>query len=133
MRGIKIIVGILGVLISIGLYALNYVGRFNTTDIDVPWLATLLLGHKGLLATSVLALSVCSVALDQLRNYLGARHNTKNVVEKLLNSYAKTLFADRAMNNRLTLFKYSRGWRIFLWALVKLNFFPLGEQWPSGQ
>ncbi|MFC4309097.1 hypothetical protein ACFPN2_08405 [Steroidobacter flavus] len=130
MRGIKIIVGILGVVISIGLYALNYVGRFNSTDSDVPWLASLLLGQKGVLATSVFTLSLCSVGLDGLRNYLGARHDTKNVVEKLLNSYAKTLFADRAMSNRLTLFKYSRGWRVFLWALIKLKFFPLREQWP---
>lgn len=129
MRKIKKVALLLSALVAVGLGLLNYIGRLSATDHSV--FVDYLQSNKLALSTYVLVLGIGGVLLDLLRNFLEGRYETVRIIDKLLNSYAKALFDNHTMNNRLTLFKRTRGWSAFLWGIGKQKIFPVRENWSA--
>jgi hypothetical protein len=131
VKTIRRFITAIGIAIALGIAAISYAERLKAGDKDNPFFADLLLQHKPTLALWLLVLSSATVVLDPIRNYLTRLNEPRVMAEKLLSSYAKALFADQVMSNRLTLFKYYRGWRIWVFALFRLDVAPFAEQWPK--
>jgi hypothetical protein len=108
--------------------AVAYSSRLNVGD-EPAWLVNWALEHKSALAIWLFALSSLVAIVDWFRNYLERRHQSKQILDKVLNELSKTLFPGSARSNRVSLLNQTKGWRIFLWGLVRLPLFSSGRKW----
>jgi hypothetical protein len=77
------------------------------------------------IATAVVAV------LDLLKDYWDRRHQTDLVLDKILNELSRALFPNAARHNRITLFNRTRGWRVFLWMLIRMPVRSKAYRWKA--
>jgi hypothetical protein len=118
----------LSALTSVFAAAVAYATKVKEGDTP-SWLVAFALSKRESLAAGLLGLSVLGTMVESARAYISERHMSKGVLQKLLEDLAKTLFGENAKRNRLTLFKKTRGWRVFVWALIKLPWFGKRHKW----
>lgn len=106
----------------------TYSTRVSVGD-EPKWLVDWTLANRSTAAALLLVVTVMIAVADWIRLYLSSRHEQKNILLKIISDYSKTLFADRTRHNRLTLFKLTNGWRVWIWALIRLPKFDKSHKW----
>jgi hypothetical protein len=73
--------------------------------------------HSGTFASLIFLLAVVAPVIEGLQAYLLKRHENKEALQSLVDDFARKYFEDSARKNRITLFKATMGWRLYLWSL----------------
>lgn len=115
-----------GVAILVAL--LTYSMRVARADAPA-WLQWLAFDHSAILALIALISSVVAAVVELVRSYVASRHYRRAILAKLLNDFSREMFRDRARNNRVTLFRATDGWRVWLWTIWRLPIFGKLHKW----
>jgi hypothetical protein len=102
-------------------YVATYSARVKLGD-EPRWLTDWLLAHNAAIPFAVLVLSVITLLGESWRAYVEYRHPAKSALVRLLNDFAKTRFSDNLKRNRLTIFRATQGWRVWMNGTLRLLF-----------
>src|SRR5438105_960810 len=109
---------------------LNYAIRATRGDSPV-WLSNWASGKRSEFALGALVLSTLATVTETGRWYLDKRNPSKDVMQKVIDDFARSLFRGRERRNRITLFKATSGWRAYLHGLAILPLFAKGHKWKA--
>jgi hypothetical protein len=95
------------------------------------WLAQWAIANRPNLSLGVLVLSLSAALAESWRWYVDKRHPAKETLAKVIDDFAKTMFRDQTKKNRITLFKATNGWRVFVFGTLKLLFMDKRHKWKA--
>lgn len=86
-------------------------------------------GQREAMSIALLVAAVAGGVKEGVRAYLGTRHAARPVLQRMIDEFSKTHFKDRERHNRVTLFKKTRGWKIFWLGVLKIGGWRRPHRW----
>lgn len=101
-----------------------YAAKVQASD-EPAWLSGWAIEKRSFLSVVLLCLTGLGTGVEWLRSIRSSAAAEQEVVQRLLNEFARRQFGDDARKHRVTLFRVAPGWRVKFITLFRFPWWPL--------